>query len=95
MPDMVDIDWIMDEDATIEVKKFSDGEYKVYEVGGNLRSVKITFGPPDANGYRRMLFNNYDIEREDFMGFIGMLDSVDESPNKHVRFKPNYTVEEL
>lgn len=75
-----DPEWILEDN--ISVRKIRDGVYRVSDLDG-FRGTDITF----ANG--RMLFNGEDIETESFMGFVGMLDAVNDTPKGEARFIDN------
>ena len=91
MDETPDIYWMLDEDTTIIVAKQAH-YYVVQEQDGPTsqhRQCVITYS---SEG--RMLFDNHDIETESFMAFVGMLDAVEESPNKKVKFTDE-TAEDL
>jgi hypothetical protein len=74
---------MLDEGTTIIVAKQAH-YYVVQEQDGPAsqhRQCVITYSPEG-----RMLFDSCDIETESFMAFVGMLDAVNESPNKKVKF---------
>ena len=89
-----DIEWMLDEEAEICVVKAMHC-YLVEELITNGRTCVISFTKPKKNGLSRMLFDGDNIETESYMGFIGMLDVVNESPNKRVIIRGDATVEEL
>lgn len=86
---MPDIDWIIDDSTSIIVAK-QEESYLVVEQGGSARYCIISYSPEG-----RMLFNGEDIETEAFMGFVGMIDTVNDSPNKRVLFNDDVTVVDL
>jgi hypothetical protein len=70
---MIDIDWILT--SAIEVTKIGDASYYIKERGVQKpRECTISYSSAG-----RMLFDDVDIETEDFMAFVGLLDEVDES----------------
>lgn len=85
----MDICWITDDDTEIIVVKVED-RYCVVERGVYGRACVISYSPEG-----RMLFDGEDIETEDFMALVGMLDAVNDSPNKHVLFNSDMTVVDL
>jgi hypothetical protein len=73
-----DIDWILT--SAIKVTKVGDTGYVVEERGvDNPRRCEISYR---IGG--RMHFNGEDIDTEDFMAYVGLLDAVDESPDRVV-----------
>jgi hypothetical protein len=71
----MDIDWILTE--ALKATRTEDGNYKVKEQGGQERECVISFSPAG-----RMLFNDQDIETEDFMAYLGLLDAVEAGQTK-------------
>ncbi len=86
---MVDIEWILDDDTAVAVAKVED-HYLVVERGRGTRTCVISHSPEG-----RMLFDGVDIETESFMAYVGMLDTVNDSPNKRVLFNADMTVVDL
>ena len=85
--------WMLDEDVTIIVERQEIDEvvaYVVQEQGNDSRQCVITW-----NTKGRMLFDGFDVDTESFMGFVGMLDAVNEAPFKKVAFKSDQTAEDL
>jgi hypothetical protein len=80
---------MLEEDVTIIVERLGDN-YVVQEQGGNGYQCVITW-----NTKGRMLFDGFDVDTEAFMGFVGMIDAVEDSPNKKVAFKSDQTAEDL
>lgn len=73
--------WILVRD--VQVTGNRDGDvYMVTELDGNGRTCVISITPKG-----RYLFNGEDIETEDFMAYVGMLDYVNESPNRSATFR--------
>lgn len=85
---MVDIYWIIDDSTEIAVVKVQD-QYAVVDLN-DARVCIISHGPQG-----RMLFDGEDIDTEDFMAFVGMLDTVNDSPKKRVLFNSDMTVVDL
>ena len=71
---MVNIDWILEE-KIIVTKYGHSGIYHVESFNNPIRVVDISMS---KNG--RMLFDGKDIETESFMGFVGLMDSMDGEP---------------
>jgi hypothetical protein len=40
-----------------------------------------------------MLFDGFDVDTEEFMSYVGMLDAVEDSPNKKVMFTGDAAVD--
>jgi hypothetical protein len=84
LPDTApDIYWMLDENTTVIVTKRINN-FVVQEQDGPTsqhRRCVITYS---SKG--RMLFDGFDIDTEDFMVFVGMLDAVEDSLNKKVKF---------
>lgn len=69
---MVDIEWILED--KIIVRRI-----------GNTYHVESFDDPPKVCDIRisekgRMLFDGQDVETEAFMGYVGLMDSMDEAP---------------
>ena len=71
---MVDIEWILEE-KIIVTKYGHNNIYHVESFNNPIRVVDISMSPEG-----RMLFNGQDIETESFMGFVGLMDSMDGEP---------------
>lgn len=78
---MTEIDWILTED--VRVTRQENGSYRAEELEGNGRTCVIAYGTEDGE----MRFDGEFICTEDFMGFVGLLDVVDESPTGVAVFK--------
>lgn len=89
---MEDIEWMLDDHVDVCAVK-ADTAYLVQDMESGITCV-ITWGEPKDSA-PCMLFDGEYIETESFMGFVGLLDTVDESPNKRVIFHKDMTVEEL
>lgn len=80
---------MLDEHVIVEARKIADGRYEIKDCESGIKCI-ISY-----NQEGRMLFDGEDIETEDFMSYVGMLDTVDDSPNKAVRFNADMTAEDL
>jgi hypothetical protein len=70
---MVDIDWILLDKLRV-TRDVKSKTYLVESLTTPLRpNVTISFSPTG-----RYLFNGEDIETEDFMGYVGLLDEVND-----------------
>jgi hypothetical protein len=79
---------MLDEHVTIIAEKHGDN-LVVRDIESGI-TCTITY-----NSKGRMLFDGFDIETEEFMGFVGIQDAVEDSPNKKVAFKSDMTAEDL
>lgn len=66
---MLDIDWILQDKIRVTKR---DDSYLIESLSTPFRTnVTISYSSVD-----RMLFNNQDIETEDYMSYVGLLDEV-------------------
>jgi hypothetical protein len=78
---------MLDEDVTTIVERLGNGpvvQFVIQEQEGPTsqhRQCVITW-----NTKGRMLFDGFNIDTEEFMAYVGMLDAVEDSPNKKVKF---------
>ena len=87
-----DIYWMLDEKVSIIVERQEiDGvvAFVAQDQESDIKCV-ITY-----NSKGRMLFDGFDVDTESFMAFVGMLDAVEDSPNKRVLFKSDQTAMDL
>ena len=80
----IDISWVLEEGTIMTVTKLHDGNYRVKEVYGN-RAVTLSY-----TNTGRLFFDGQDIETEEFMGFVGLIDEVDEVPLRVVYLENNW-----
>lgn len=78
----MDIKWILTD--KLRVTKMPEGFLVESLTTPQRDSVKLSF-----NRYGRLLFNFEDIETEDFMGYIGLLDEVENSRDNPVIIEPS------
>jgi hypothetical protein len=82
----LDPHWMLDEYVTVTVEKM--GKHFVVQDQENGLQCVISY-----NDHGRMLFDGFNIDTESFMAFVGMLDAVEESPNKKVMFTGDAAVD--
>ncbi len=68
----MDIDWILED--KIIARKISDSHYHIESFDDPPKVVELTI-----NDKGRYLFNGKDIETESIMGYVGLLDMINDS----------------
>jgi len=75
----LDIEWPIDEDdVTIKVTRQLGGTYVIKDVNSD-RQLTMSWKHGTSSDQSRLLFNGKDIETEDFMGYLGLMDTVVEA----------------
>jgi hypothetical protein len=69
-------DWVLDDKVKILVTRLANASYLIVDAESNMQVI-ISYSPEG-----RMLFNGEDIETEEIMGFVGLLDEVDDRINQ-------------
>ena len=83
--------WALEDDIEIIAFKEQDEpdpRYRVIEVGGRKRQVVITWGFDGT--VARMLFDGVDIDTEAFMGYVGLIDMIEDATKlvgKYIRVR--------
>jgi hypothetical protein len=70
-------DWALDDKVKLLVTKLANESYLVVDAESN-QQVIISYSPEG-----RMLFNGEDIETEEIMGFVGLLDAINDLIEKN------------
>jgi hypothetical protein len=68
---MNDPGWVLDGEVEIRVTRSEDDRYTITDKESGMQVV-ISYSPEG-----RMLFDGEDIETEDYMGFVGLIEEVD------------------
>ncbi len=75
----LDIIWPIDEDeVTIKVTRQAGDVYVISDVNSD-RQLTLSWNHGIGNDPSRLLFNGQDIETEDYMGYLGLIDTVVEA----------------
>ncbi len=76
---MLDILWPIDEDdVTIKVTRLAGDIFDIEDVNSD-RKLRLSWMHGITTEYDRLLFNGQDIDTEDFMGYLGLMDTVVEA----------------
>jgi hypothetical protein len=77
---MVDIDitWPLDDEVGIRVTRKA-GDILVIEDMDQDRQLTLSWNHQTGTGYSRLLFDGQDIETEEYMAYVGLMDTVVEA----------------
>jgi len=73
---MLDIHWPLDEGVQLKVTRETDAVYVIEDTESD-RKLTLSWRH-DGTDLSRLLFDGQDIETEEFMGYVGLMDEVDD-----------------
>lgn len=73
----LDIWWPLDDEVTIKVTRQAGNVFIIRDINSD-RQLRLSWNHNPVTGWARLLFDGQDIETEEYMAYVGLMDTVTE-----------------